>query len=74
MKKKMTNCLLLILVSIMFLVFAVGSGSDVTTSNSGGTSSTADLTTYKLNDDIYVKSDSGEYRVKFTKIYEYTFY
>lgn len=70
MKKKMTNCLLLILVSIMFLVFAVGSGSDVTTSNSGGTASTADLTTYKLNDDIYVKSDSGEYRVKFTKIYE----
>ena len=54
----------------MFLVFAVGSGSDVTTSNSGGTASTADLTTYKLNDDIYVKSDSGEYRVKFTKIYE----
>lgn len=30
MKKKITNSLLLILVGIMFLVFAVGSGSDTT--------------------------------------------
>jgi len=37
MKKKITNSLLLILVGIMFLVFAVGSSSNTTTSS--GTSS-----------------------------------
>jgi hypothetical protein len=70
MKKKIINCLLLILVGITFFVFAAGSGSNVTTSTSGGSGSTADIATYKLNDDIYVKSSSGEYRVKFTNIYE----
>ena len=70
MKKKIINCLLLILVGISFLVFAVGSGTNVTTSTSGGSGSTADLATYKLNDDIYVKGSTGEYRVKFTNIYE----
>ena len=60
MKKKMTSFLLLILVGIMFMVFAVGSGTNVST----------DAKTYKLNDDINVKTNSGEYRVKFTKIYE----
>ncbi len=33
MKKKIINCLLLILVGIMFLVFAVGSGSDSNTNS-----------------------------------------
>ena len=60
MKKKIMNSLLLICVGIMFMVFAVGSGTNVST----------DATTYKLNDDITVKTNSGEYRVKFTKIYE----
>ena len=70
MKKKLINSLLLLLVGVMFMVFAVGSGSDVSTSTSGNKASTGDLTTYKLNDDIYVKGNSGEYRIKFTKIYE----
>ena len=57
----------------MFLVFAVGSGSsNVTTSTNsdGTTSSTNDLATYKLNEDIYVTNSSGKYRIKFTKISE----
>ena len=70
MKNKITNSLLLILVGIMFMVFAVGSGSDVNTSTSGNKASKAELTTYKLNDDIYVTNNSGEYRLKFTKITE----
>ena len=71
--KKLKNLFLLLLCSIMFLTFAVGSGSsNVTTSTSsdGTQSSTSDLATYKLNDDIYVTNNSGKYRVKFTKIYE----
>lgn len=64
MKKKIVNFLFLILVGISFLVFAVGSGNDVTTNSNGKTDN------YKLNDDITVKSSSGEYRVKFTNIYE----
>ncbi len=71
--KKLKNLFLLLLCSIMFLVFAVGSSSSNVTTSSNGSglpSSTKDLATYKLNDDIYVKNQSGEYRVKFTKIYE----
>ena len=71
--RKLKNLFLLLLCSIMFLVFAVGSSSsNVTTStNSDGTqSSTHDLAAYKLNDDIYVTNNSGKYRVKFTNIYE----
>ncbi|MBR2240265.1 MAG: DUF5067 domain-containing protein [Clostridia bacterium] len=70
--KKLKNLFLLLLCSIMFLVFAVGSGSNVTTStDSNGTqSSTNNLATYKLNDDIYVTNNSGKYRIKFTKISE----
>lgn len=64
MKKKIVNFLFLILVGISFLVFAVGSGNNVTTNSNGKTDN------YKLNDDITVKSSSGEYRVKFTNIYE----
>ena len=60
MKRKITSSLLLILVGIMFMVFAVGSGSGAST----------DSSTYKLNDDINVKTSSGEYKLKFTKIYE----
>lgn len=63
MKRKITNSMLLILVGIMFMVFAVGSGTNVSTNAS----------TYKLNDDITVKTNSGDYRVKFTKIYETTY-
>lgn len=70
MKKKIVNCILLILVGIMFMVFAVGSGTNTTTSTTGSSGSTANLTTYKLNDDIYVKNNNYEYRVKFTNIYE----
>lgn len=70
--KKIKNLLLLVLCSILFLVFAAGSGSDVSTSTNGdGTqSSTKELATYKLNDDIYVTNNSGKYRVKFTNISE----
>lgn len=70
--KKLKNLLLLLLCSIMFLVFAVGSSSNVTTSTNsdGTTSSTNELTTYKLNEDIYVTNSSGKYRIKFTKITE----
>lgn len=70
--KKLKNLLLLLLCSIMFLVFAVGSSSNVTTSTNsdGTTSSTNELTTYKLNEDIYVTNSSGKYRIKFTKISE----
>ena len=73
--KKLKNLFLLLLCSIMFLVFAVGSSSsNVTTStNSDGTaSSTNDLANYKLNDDIYVTNNTGKYRMKFTNISETT--
>lgn len=72
--KKLKNLLLLLLVSIMFLVFAVGSssGDDVTTSTSsdGTVSKTNELAKYKLNEDIYITTNSGKYRIKFTKISE----
>ncbi|MBQ9625006.1 MAG: DUF4352 domain-containing protein [Clostridia bacterium] len=61
------------------LVFVGCSSSNVSTSNtnndSGNSANTeqskgAEISTYKLNEDIFITNSSGKYRVKFTKISE----
>lgn len=70
-KQKIKNLFLLLLCGFMFLTFAVGSGEDVsTTSSTTTTSQTSEVTKYKLNEDIYIKTNTGEYRVKFTNVTE----
>ena len=66
------NLFILLLCGVIYFTFAVGSGSNVTTSSSDvGTQSTkSEVSKYKLNEDIYITNSSGKYRLKFTKIYE----
>ena len=71
--KKLRNILLLLLCGAVFLFFAAGSSSNVTTTSvDDGTGNTKSqtLSTYKLNDDIFINKSTGKYRVKFTKISE----
>ena len=72
--KKTKNLLLLVLCGIVFLSFAVGSGSTVESSNeSGGTESEKkELKTYKINEDIVVTKDEGKYRIRITNVEETT--
>ena len=69
-KKKYLLCMLLC--GVAFLTFAVGSGSNSSSSgDSGGTSGEkAELKTYKVGEDFYITNNSGKYRVKFNSIKE----
>lgn len=62
--KKLKSLFLLILCGVMFLTFAVGS--------TGASNSTkkANVKTYGLDDDIYINSTSGNYRIRFTDVTE----
>lgn len=62
----------LLLCGVLYFMLAVGSGSTATTSGdaNGTTSKTKEITTYKLNDDIYVTNSHGKYRIKFTGVSE----
>ena len=71
--KKFKSVLLLLICGAFFLTFALGSSSNSSTSNeSGGTSGSTNnkLSTYKMNEDIYITNNSGKYRVKFTNVKE----
>lgn len=71
--KKLKNILLLLLCGAVFLFFAAGSSSDVTTTSiddGNGNTKSQSLSSYKLNDDIFINKSTGKYRVKFTKLYE----
>lgn len=67
MKKKT----FLILVMFLVLFNLTGCDSNATTSGTQG-STTPNVTkkTYGLNEDVYITNDSGEYRLKITKIKE----
>ena len=73
--KKMTkfkNLLLLLLCGVIYITFAVGSSTNVTTTSSdaGTESKVSEVARYRLNEDIYITTNSGKYRLKFTKISE----
>lgn len=73
-KTKLKSIFALIICGLLYLTFAVGSGSDATTSNTSTSTDsqtkTSEVAKYKLNDDIFIKNSSGEYRIKFTNVYE----
>ena len=59
------------LVLVLSLLFLSGCSSNATTSSSSyGTSSGNQKTEYGMNQDIYIKNSSGEYRLKITGIRE----
>lgn len=70
--KKIRSFIALLLCGVLYFMLAVGSGSTATTSSdaNGTTSSKKEITTYKLNEDIYVTNEKGKYRVKFTNVTE----
>lgn len=70
--KKFKSIVLLLICSVVYFMFAVGSGTNVSTSgNAQGTVSEVNkLDEYHLNDDIFIESSSGKYRLKFTNAYE----
>ena len=70
--KKVVSIVLLLICGGIFLTAAIGSSSNASTSSdSGGTqSTTSELTTYKINEDIYITNNTGKYRVKFISVTE----
>lgn len=71
--KKFKNVMMMVLCGALFMILAVGSSSDASTSkDSGGTSGSKNnkLSTYKLNEDIFITNNLGKYRVKFTSVTE----
>lgn len=71
-KTRIKNLLILLLCGIIYFTFAVGSGTDVTTTSTdtGTESKTSEVAKYKLNEDIFITTNTGKYRVKFTNISE----
>ena len=56
---------------ILSIFILTGCDSGATTSGeSSGESKTKELATYKVNEDIFIKTDDGEYRLKITGIKE----
>ena len=74
MKKnaKLKYALLLVLCGIVYMLFAAGSGTEVTTTSvdTGTEAKTSEIAKYKLNEDIYITTNSGKYRIKFTNVSE----
>ena len=70
--KKIRSFIALLLCGVLYFMLAVGSGSTATTSGdaNGTTSKKGEITTYKLNEDIYVTNSHGKYRIKFTGVTE----
>lgn len=71
-KSKIKSLFLLLLCGVVYFTFAVGSGTDVTTTNTDADtqSSTSEIAKYKLNEDVFITTNSGKYRVKFTNVSE----
>ena len=71
-KSRIKNLLLLLLCGVVYFTFAVGSGTDVTTTSkdSNAQSKTSEIAKYKLNEDIYITNSTGKYRLKFTDVTE----
>ena len=70
--RKIKSLFVLLVCGVMYFMLAVGSGTNVSTStdSNGTTSQSAKIATYKMNEDIYITTSSGKYRVKFTGIKE----
>ena len=71
-KSKIKTLLVLLLCGVLYFTFAVGSGTDVTTTSTdaGTQSKTSEVAKYKLNEDIYITNNTGKYRIKFTGVTE----
>lgn len=59
----------IILLSI-FILAGCDSGATTSNEDDGSNTSTKDLSTYKINEDIYVTNNDGKYRIKLTGIKE----
>ena len=70
--KKLKSIVLLLVCSVVYFMFAVGSGTNVKTSSDaqGTVSEVHKLDEYHLNEDIFIDGGSGKYRIKFTNVYE----
>lgn len=71
--KKIRSLLALLICGIIYFTLAAGSSSSSVNTSSdanGTTSQTKEISTYRLNEDIYITNSEGKYRVKFTNITE----
>lgn len=78
-KKKLTGCLIVFIFAVIivaaFLIIGILGGSDETTTISDSTANSSVETaenkkTYKIGDTVTVKTDRGEYSLKFTGVRE----